>query len=403
MLNAWRETPPTAGLALVLQDLLPGDADLGAAFAHYLHLPETQIECSGTAALVLALAVLKQKSPRRKIIIPAYTCPLVALAIAHNGLQPILCDLRAGSFDLDQDRLSQLCDASTLAVIPTHLGGRIADLAPVMEIAARVGAKVIEDAAQALGGFAQGKPVGSIGDIGFWSLAVGKGLTLYEGGVLYAGDTELRQRLRQVSAETIQHKAGWEFKRCVELIAYWAFYRPLGLRIVYGWPLRSALRRNDPVAAVGDDFDAAIPLHRVSAWRRAVGVHALARLAPFQQNLNAQAARRKQQLANVAGIQVLDDTPGTQGVWPFFMLLLPTAAARDAALAALWTSGFGVSRLFIHALPDYAYLAHLFAAPNVPHARDFAARMLTVSNSPWLEDAGFERVLSALGDAVNRG
>lgn len=403
MLKAWREVPPTAGLPLVFRDLLPGDADLGTALAHFLQLPEIQIECSGTAALVLALSALKQDQARRKVIIPAYTCPLVALAVAHCGLQPVLCDLRADSFDLDHDLLSQLCDASTLAVIPTHLGGRIADLAPVLEIATRVGAKVIEDAAQALGGFAHGKPVGSIGDIGFWSLAVGKGLTLYEGGVLCARDTEMRQRLRRTSAEIVKQNTAWELRRSLELLGYWAFYRPLGLRLAYGRPLRQALRRNDPVAAVGDDFDAAIPLHRVNAWRRAVGVHALPRLAAFQQKLNMQAVRRKQQLAQVAGIQVLEDAPGTQGTWPFFMLLLPTVRARDTALDTLWTSGLGVSRLFIHALPDYPYLAHLFESPAIPHARDFAARMLTVSNSPWLDDAGFERVLSALGGAVNRG
>lgn len=403
MFDVWREVPPTAGLPLAAHDFLRRETNLEAAFAHYLHLPETQVECSGTAALVLALTALAHDTLRRKVIVPAYTCPLVVLAIAHCGLQPIVCDLRVGSFDFDHDQLEQLCDASTLAIIPTHLGGRIADLAPAMEIAARVGAMVIEDAAQALGGYLQDKPVGSIGDIGFWSLAVGKGLTLYEGGVLYARDATLRQRLRQVRVERVQHNAAWELRRSLELIAYWAFYRPFGLRLAYGRPLRRALRRGDPVAAVGDDFDAVIPLHRVSAWRRAVGVNALPRLTQFQQNLTTQAVSRKQRLATITGIQVLDDAPGARGVWPFFMVLLPTARARDAALANLWTSGLGVSRLFIHALPDYRYLAHLFEAPAVPNARDFAARMLTVSNSPWLDEGGFTRVLKALGDAVNQG
>ena len=403
MFDAWREVPPTAGLPLAARDFLPREANLEAAFARYLRLPETQIECSGTAALVVALTALAHGTLRRKVIIPAYTCPLVVLAIAHCGLQPILCDLRIGSFDFDHNQLEQLCDVSILAIIPTHLGGRIAELAPVMEIAGRAGAMVIEDAAQALGGYLQDKPVGSIGDIGFWSLAVGKGLTLYEGGVLYARDAALRQRLRQARAERVQHNAAWELRRSLELIGYWAFYRPLGLRLAYGRPLRRALRRGDFVAAVGDDFDAVIPLHRVSAWRRAVGVNALPRLAQFQQNLTAQAVSRKQRLADITGIQVLDDAPGAQGVWPFFMLLLPTGRARDAALAKLWTSSLGVSRLFIHALPDYRYLAHLFESPAVPHARDFAARMLTVSNSLWLDEVGFTRVLKALGDAVNQG
>ena len=403
MLKAWHEVPPTAGLPLSWGDLAPGGADLGHALAHYLALPETQIECSGTAALIVALTALRQASSRRKVILPAYTCPLVALAVTHCGLQPILCDLRAASFDIDHEHLSRLCDAATLAVIPTHLGGRIAELAPVLEIAQRVGATVIEDAAQALGGVAQGQAVGSIGDIGFWSLAVGKGLTLYEGGVLFAREAGLRQRLREVSAALVQHDAVWEWRRCIALLGYGALYHPLGLHLAYGQPLRRALRRDDPVAAVGDDFDAVIPLHRVGRWRQAVGVRALQRLPAFQQTLRTVAEQRKHRLAQISGVRVLDDTPGTQGTWPFLMLVMPSAKARDAALDTLWTAGLGVSRLFIHALPDYGYLAHLFPGAEVPNARDFAARMLTVSNSPWLEEAKFAQVLSTLSDAVNRG
>ena len=78
------------------------------------------------------------------------------------------------------------------------------------------------------------------------------------------------------------------------------------------------------------------------------------------------------------------------------MVLMPSEAARDAALARLWTGGVGVSRLFIHALPDYAYLAPLLDSRDVPNARDLAARMLTISNSPWLRDADFERICSVL-------
>jgi len=72
------------------------------------------------------------------------------------------------------------------------------------------------------------------------------------------------------------------------------------------------------------------------------------------------------------------------------------AAQRDAALAALWPRGLGVTRLFIHALPDYAYLRPWLPAQHCPHARDLAARMLTISNSPWLDDAGFARIVAEL-------
>jgi dTDP-4-amino-4,6-dideoxygalactose transaminase len=81
------------------------------------------------------------------------------------------------------------------------------------------------------------------------------------------------------------------------------------------------------------------------------------------------------------------------------MVLMPSARARDAALKELWGAGLGVSRLYIHALADYPYLAGRLERTDAPRARDLAARMLTVSNSLWLGEAEFDRVLRALAAA----
>ena len=189
---------------------------------------------------------------------------------------------------------------------------------------------------------------------------------------------------------------GWEWKRSLELLGYAALYRPRGLRLAYGNPLRRALRRGDPVAAVGDDFPLAIPFHKVGRWRQAVGAHAAARLPVFLDRLAAQAQRRLPRLRRIDGVEVLDDPADARGTWPFLLLLLPSQERRDAALAQLWQAGYGVSRLFIHALPDYAYLEDLVPSQDVPHARDFAARSLTISNSPWLDDDDFEAICRTL-------
>jgi dTDP-4-amino-4,6-dideoxygalactose transaminase len=161
-----------------------------------------------------------------------------------------------------------------------------------------------------------------------------------------------------------------------------------------------ALRNGRLIEAVGDDFSADIPLHRVGGWRRAIGARAWARLPPFLETLARQAAARLPLLAAIPGVRVMGDPQDARGTWPFFMLLMPTAQARDAALARLWTAGLGVSRLFIHALPDYPYLAPHLDSADTPRARDFAARMLTVSNSPWLAGGDFQRVCAALAESV---
>ncbi len=391
------EVPPTAGLPLGLGDFLPAPAlSFEQSLATFLKVPAVQIECSGTAALVLILATLAAGSKRRRVILPAYTCPLVLLAILHCRLEPILCDLQPGHFDFDLQTLSRLCTEDTLAVITTHLGGRVANLQPVLEIAGRTGTHVIEDAAQALGANWQGQPVGMIGEAGFYSLAVGKGLTLFEGGVLLASRDALRSKLRETAQKIIPRNIPREALRVAQLLGYAALYRPSGLALAYGIPLRRALKRGKLIEAVGDNFPADIPLHQVGFWRKAVGARALRRLPAFQSELNMQAQQRLKRLASISNIVALTDAPGDQGTWPFFMILMPTRAARDAALDRLWTARLGVSRLYLNALIDYSYLRENIASEDTPNARDFAARMLTVSNSPWLNDAGFESICRVL-------
>ncbi|MFR6518012.1 MAG: hypothetical protein ACLUPV_01575 [Bilophila wadsworthia] len=86
------------------------------------------------------------------------------------------------------------------------------------------------------------------------------------------------------------------------------------------------------------------------------------------------------------------DDPGGEGIWPFFMVLMPDRDRRDRALGALWRSGLGVSKLFVRALPDYPYLAGAVEGGPCPAARDLAGRMLTVTNTHWLDDAAFARL-----------
>lgn len=396
------EIPPTAGLPPHWRDLLPcGDGDLARRLAAFLGVEQVQLECSGTASLVVALTAMQRLCGRRAVVVPAYTCPLVALAVAHCGLELRVCDLAPGAIDFDADALARLCDRDTLAIVPTHLGGRVADIATAKAIAAKVGAFVIEDAAQALGARVGGRSVGLDGDAGFFSLAVGKGLTTFEGGVLVARDAALREAFARVAREIAPFRFGWELKRVLELVGYHAAYRPSLLGVAYGMPLRRALREGDPVAAVGDDFSPDIPLHTLGRWRQSIGARAFARLPDFLAACTAQAQRRKARLARIPGIEVVDDPAGADGVWPFFMLRLRDEATRDGVLRESWGAGVGVSRLFIHALPDYAYLQPIvgrFAneGRDVPNARAFAATMLTVSNSPWLDEATFESICAVL-------
>lgn len=392
------ELPPTAGLPLRLRDFVGRHEDLGDAVAKLLGTPRLQYECSGTVCLLIALLTLQRRDPsRNQVIVPAYTCPLVAMAIQQAGLQTIVCDVRSGHFDFDIERLAMLVNEQTLAVLPTHLGGRVADVDAAVMVARKFGAYVVEDAAQALGARQQDQSVGLAGDIGFFSLAAGKGLTTYEGGLLVAREERLREELLWTSTHLLKSLPFWELRRMLEFVGYWACYRPGLLSMAYGGPRRRALDRDDLVTAVGDSFRCDFPRHRAGRWRGAVASRASRRLPGFIQLCSAQACRRIKRLGLIQSIDVLSDAPGIGvGTWPMLMILMPDQASRDRALQRLWRSTLGVTRLFIHALPDYPELAGLVGDCDVPNARDLASRMLTISNSPWLADEDFEKIAIVL-------
>ncbi|MGH8079961.1 MAG: DegT/DnrJ/EryC1/StrS family aminotransferase [Lysobacter sp.] len=403
-----RELPPSAGLPLRWRDFVPSSVPpLGQRLAELIEVAPDRLTltCSGTAALVVALTAMKQRSRhRREVIVPGYTCPLVALAVAHCGLELKVCDVRRGHFEFDPAGLRQLCSERTLAIVPTHLGGRLAEMSVPLRCARQVGAWVIEDAAQALGArHASGAPAGTLGDVGIFSLAAGKGLSIFEGGAAVACDSGLSRRLREAAQAVLPRNWLWEARRSIELLGYGLFYGPRGLRWVYGRGVRSALEDGDELAAAQDLFPSQIPLHRVGAWRQAIGARASRRLPEFLQASRRRAMMRTLQMHAIEGVQVLGDRPGERGVWPMLMLQLSDPAARDAALARLWPAGLGISPMFARALPDYPYLRDTVPAAEVPNAREFCSRLICIGNSEWLDDAAFARIVEVLQNVTPGG
>jgi perosamine synthetase len=396
-----RELPPTAGLPLRLGDLLTRPADAGAALGQRLQLPPPIFTSSGSAALWILLETLKAQRPGRSIVVvPAFTCPLVALAVHQAGLGLRVCDTQRGHFDLDLDRLRALCGSDTLAVITTHLGGRVADAAGAALIAHAADAFLIEDAAQALGARAGTRSVGLAGDAGFFSLGAGKGLSVYKGGLIIAREAELLAAITRTHDRLVRARPLREAWRCLQLLGFALLYNPRGLVIAYGLPLRRALDRGDVVGALSERFDPQVRAHGVGRWRRGVAQRAALRLSAFLAEGSARAHARRERLTRIPGVAVLEDAPADQGTWPYLIVLLPDAACRDRALANLWRAGLGVSRAFAYALPDYAQLAPIVPPAELPNARDFAARTLTVSNSHWMTERDFEVVCAAIAHAL---
>ncbi len=153
---------------------------------------------SGTDALALALRACDVGSGD-EVITVANTFIATVEAIALVGATPVFVDIDPDTYTLDWRQLDQVLTSRTRAILPVHLYGHPADMQPVLEFANVHGLRVIEDASQAHGATYRGRQVGSLGDIGCFSLYYSKNLGAYgEAGISVTNDSALAEKMRMV-------------------------------------------------------------------------------------------------------------------------------------------------------------------------------------------------------------
>src|SRR5258707_6555673 len=153
---------------------------------------------TGTDALALALRAC-DIGPGDEVITVANTFIATVEAIALVGATPVFVDIDPDTYTLDRRQLEQVLTARTRAILPVHLYGHPVDMRPVLAFAEAHGLRVIEDASQAHGATCLGQPVGSLGDIGCFSLYYSKNLGAYgEAGICVTNDANLAEKLRML-------------------------------------------------------------------------------------------------------------------------------------------------------------------------------------------------------------
>lgn len=153
--------------------------------------------CNGTSALQAAFKAAGV-GPGTEFICPATGFIATSLAGALLGATPVFCDVDA-SMQMDPTKLEAVITDRTVAVVPTHHWGFVCDMEPIMAIARQRGLKVVEDCAQSPGATYRGQPVGSIGDLGCFSIASYKIIGGGEGGMVITHDDRLYDRVRQAA------------------------------------------------------------------------------------------------------------------------------------------------------------------------------------------------------------
>ncbi|MBH0177335.1 MAG: DegT/DnrJ/EryC1/StrS family aminotransferase [Nitrospira sp.] len=162
---------------------------------------------SGTDALLIALMALGV-GPGDEVITSPYSFFATAGVVARLGAKPVLVDIDPKTFNIDPSKISQAITPKSKAIIPVHLYGQCADMAPIMEVAKRHNLGVIEDAAQAIGSeYRDGRRACSMGTVGCLSFFPSKNLgCLGDGGMVVTNDPDLAERIRILRVHGSQPK-----------------------------------------------------------------------------------------------------------------------------------------------------------------------------------------------------
>lgn len=150
---------------------------------------------SGLDALTLVLKAWIEMGKLKRgdhVIVPSNTYIATILAIANNGLKPILIEPDLETYNISTELIKKNISNKTKAILVVHLYGRVAEMTSISKIASENGLLLLEDCAQAHGAKLNNKMVGSFGDAGAFSFYPGKNLgALGDAGAVTTNNVKL--------------------------------------------------------------------------------------------------------------------------------------------------------------------------------------------------------------------
>jgi len=326
--------------------------------AAYLGVAHAVGVSSGTDALLLAMMALGI-GPGDEVITSTYSFFATAGCVARLGAKPVLVDIDPVTYNIDPAATAAAVTPRTRAIIPVHLYGQSADLDPLLDVAARAGVPVIEDAAQAIGATYKGRHVGGLGRAGCFSFFPSKNLGAFgDGGLVTTNDDTLAAELRRMRVHGTERQ----------------YYHQV----------------------IGGNF-------RLDALQAAVLRVKLPHLAGWTEARRRNAARYDQLFAEfgLAGAVTLPATaPDRHHIFNQYVVRVPN---RDAVKAYLESRQVGCAIYYpvpFHEQACFAYLGH--RSGQFPHAERAARETLALPIFGELTAGQQRYVVSAVAEALSR-
>ena len=379
---------------------------------------------SGKAALTLTLRAIHELRPDRdEVVIPAFTCYSVPASVLHAGLRIRLCDLDPITLDFDYEQLasimsevstqksdsisefdmaisdnampvasiSNLAAQKILAVIPTHLFGYSSDVQKIREIVQDPEIVIVEDAAQAMGEEHASRKLGTLGDVGFFSLGRGKAFTTVEGGVILTDRDDVAEVLER-HIERLDPCSLWhQISLIAKAVAMMTFTNPRTF-----WIPRSL-----PFLALGETlFERHFSIQRMSQFQAGLTANWQVRLQRLREVRKVNAAR----WANFL------DTHGNGGQYfrcfhlvgsIRFPIKVSDRTKRDALLEESARKGTGVMAVYPKSINQLEELGLESAVFEYPVAERYAREIVTLPTHEYLRPSDVESISLMLAKALD--
>ncbi len=351
---------------LVLEVLRSGRLSLGPVgerferdFAAWLGVDDAVAVSSGTAALHLGVRALGW-GPGDDVLTSPFSFVASANCLLYEGARPVFCDVDPETLDIDPAAVEAALGERSAGLLPVHIFGYPAAMPALEAIASANGLGVLEDACEALGAIdAEGRRVGTRGNLATFAFYANKQLTTGEGGMVVPPSPELAARLRSE--------------------------RNQGRAADMGWLDHGGLGFN----------------YRLSDLAAALGVAQLARLDRMLERRIAVAGLYERGLAGLDGVAA---PPAGRGAerrgWFVYPVRLSEGVDRDATIARLGERGVAAKAY----LPCIHLFPHLreqgWREGQFPVAEAASARSLALPFFPAMTEAHVERVCEALAESL---
>ncbi len=286
---------------------------------------------SGTAAIHVALGAVGV-GPGDEVITAPITDMGTLVGILFQNAVPVFADLDPHTYNLDPASVEAKVTDRTKAILVVHLAGNPADMDPILEIAKKHKIKVIEDCAQSYLTYYKGKLVGTIGDIGCFSLNDFKQISAGDGGLVLTNNEEYLQKAARFADKNYNRIA------------------PVGVG-----------NQNNPLR----DVPFLAPNYRMNELTGAVGIAQLNRLAAACSRRNVFGEMITEGIKDLPGVCPPKITEGGKSSYWFYLLRInekEAGADRDEFAEALKAEGIACGKGYI---PSCIYEYGLLKDKNV--------------------------------------